>query len=178
MGEVLFRASKVGALMVGGNTMTDKQSERLLYLVTRKKEAAKEMADPLTAKMEKELLQLQEKRDEPFELGETAKKAVEGIWLRNTFGYDEPVVTPQLMKGHLVEQDSINLLSKVVPSNSFRIKNKETFKNEFFSGHPDIVLQDEDYAEDIKSSWSLRTFFETRTVTKLYYGQAQVNLGS
>jgi hypothetical protein len=54
------------------------------------------------------------------------------------------------------------------------VKNKEHFVNAFFKGTPDVVLRDEDTVEDIKSSWNLKTFFQTREIPELYYAQGQV----
>ena len=227
---VVFRASQIGALMIGGNGATAKQIAYLDRLQQRKDEflAAKSayesrmekydriiskmkvergmmllmddgeekevrlirnegrqksleksrkgekiQARPLTEKMETDLAELIEKRDAPFELGETAKRYVEKVWLRDKYGYDEPVVTREMLKGLLCEQDSINLVSKVIPEKEFRRKNTERYQNGWVSGFMDVILKKIGIIEDVKSSWDLRTFFEVMSFPELYYGQAQ-----
>ena len=185
--KILFRASAAGNLMVGGNQITEKQLSRLKYLKDRHSEyvSYKRKVDagagqdipkvrPLTEKMKKEMSDLQIAKDAPFELGETAKTYVESVWLRKEYGYEEPVVTPQMLKGHLVEQDAIGLVSKVWKMQEFRTKNRKRFTNDYFSGCPDVVTKSANVVEDVKSCWTLRTYFEIRKVNPLYYGQGQV----
>lgn len=104
-------------------------------------------------------------------LSETTKTLVEDKWLKDQFGYKEPVMTPQLMKGLLCEQDVFGLVQKVL-GGEFRRKNPITFQNEYIIGTPDVILKNEDYVEDVKSSWSLKTFFNAE-LTPLYNTQAQ-----
>ena len=170
--KIKFRASGVGALMVGGNGITEKQLEKLNQLQERKDAAKLGNAEPLTDNMESTLSDLKAKRDAPFELSQTAKRFIESEWLRIKYGYDEPVVTNEMLKGHLCEQDSIKLISEVHPVKAFRRKNTKRFENDHFKGCPDIVLLD--LIEDVKSSWSLRTFFEVDSYPELYYAQGQV----
>ena len=92
-------------------------------------------------------------------LSETAKTMVESIWLNNKYGYKENVVTDEMMKGLLCEQDSMALVQKVL-GGEFRLKNTERKENDYVIGCADIVLKKEDIIEDIKSSYNLRTFFE------------------
>lgn len=175
---LLIRASEAGKLMIGGNTITESQLRDLEVLQYRKdhegeKDRNEKTIAPLTPKMEEERLFLIAKRDAPFELGATAKSLVRDIWLRREFGYDEPVMTPQLFKGLLCEQDSIGVVSRQLPATEFRVKNMNSFHDEFFTGNPDIVLRGEDTVEDIKTSWTVKTFVEA-AVPEEYYGQGQV----
>lgn len=167
--SVKFRASSAGQLMVGGNAITEKQLARLKELEARKNDAS---AKPLTATMQAELDELVEKRDGEFKFGSTAKNYIRDCWLRNTYGYDEPVVTNEILKGLLCEEAAIDVLSRQVIG-KFRVKNEDTFEDDHFTGTPDIILDDE-WVEDIKCSWSLRTFFETEKPDPLYYAQGQV----
>lgn len=106
-------------------------------------------------------------------LGETAKTFIESIWLFNNYGYKEDVVTDEMMKGHLCEQDSMALAQEVL-GGEFRTKNTERFTNEYSSGHPDIILKKEDFLEDLKTSYNLRTFFEAKYKQgSLYWWQGQ-----
>lgn len=92
-------------------------------------------------------------------LGETAKTLITEIWLNNEYGYKEDVVTDEMMKGLICEQDSMALVQDVL-GGEFRLKNTTYFKNEFIHGTPDIILSKEDYCEDIKTSYNLRTFVD------------------
>lgn len=87
-----------------------------------------------------------------------AKTYVRECWLRDTYGYSEPLVTPEILKGLLCEQDSIGLIQRIIPVNEFRIKNKQRFENDYFSGLPDIVLNSVGIVEDAKTCWTLKTF--------------------
>lgn len=102
-------------------------------------------------------------------ISETAKTLIDSIWLKEKYGYDEPVVTDEMLKGLMCEQDSINLVQSVL-GGKFRIKNHIQFENEFLKGTPDIIL--DDVVEDIKTSWSLKTFFQA-DLKKSYYWQGQ-----
>jgi hypothetical protein len=93
---VKFRASSVGNLLVGGNAITDKQLARLEELQSRRDNPD---AKPLTANMQQELEELIAKRDAEFEFGATAMSYIRDCWMRNTFGYDEPLVSNEILKG-------------------------------------------------------------------------------
>lgn len=106
-------------------------------------------------------------------LGETAKTMIREIWLNDNFGYKENVVTDEMMKGLICEQDSMQLVQDVL-GGEFRLKNTSYFKNEFIHGTPDIILTKQDYCEDIKSSYNLRTFFDAEYKEKdAYWWQGQ-----
>lgn len=107
---------------------------------------------------------------EAGELSETAKAFVRDIWLEREYGYRERVTTKEMKKGLLCEQDSMALVQSVL-GGEFRLKCADTYTNDYLIGHPDIVLKKEDYVEDIKTSWSLRTFMDAE-LTKAYYAQA------
>lgn len=171
-----IRASAAGLLMSGGAGITPGQLVELQELQARKEAAAIGNAKALTANMEAKLQELFTKKNAPPSLGETAKSYVEKLWLETMYGYKEPIVTDELLKGNLVEQDGIALVSDVIPVNEFRVKNKQFFEDEYFIGTPDIVLKTEPFVEDIKSAWSIKTFFEKRDIDPIYYAQGQVYL--
>lgn len=178
--EVKFRASSVGQLLVGGNAISEKQLERLKELETRFSDSVKTgddgkpLAKPLTAVMRAELDELIAKRDSEFKFGSTAMSYIRDCWLRDMFDYDEPVVTNEILKGLMCEEEAINLLAAHVPG-SFRFKNSDSFEDSHFTGTPDII-PDDDWVEDLKCSWSLRTFVETQKPDPIYYAQGQVYL--
>lgn len=104
-------------------------------------------------------------------LSETAKSLVKKVWLYKQFGYTEDVLTDEMLKGILCEQESMGLVQKVLKG-EFRVAFKKNLSNDYITGTPDIVLQKEDYVEDIKSSFNLRTFVDAEP-NKLYETQAQ-----
>jgi len=92
-------------------------------------------------------------------LSETAKTLIRSMWLYNKFGYKEDVMTDEMMKGLLVEQDSMALVQSVL-GGEFRVKNDERKSNDYIIGSCDIPLKKEDVIEDLKSSYNLRTFMD------------------
>jgi len=166
--SVKFRASSVGNLLIGGNEITDRQRQKLKELAERK---ANPDAKPLTAKMELELSDLIAKRDAPYEFGTTALSYIRDCWLRNEYGYDEPIITNEILKGLMCEDEAIGVLTRQVPG-PFRTKNEEDWENEWFTGTPDVVLSDA--VEDVKCSWTLKTFVDVQHPSALYYAQGQV----
>lgn len=103
-------------------------------------------------------------------LSETAKSYLRDIWLQDTYGYKEPS-TPsvEMLKGLMCEADSMSLVQDVL-GGTFRVKNLETFKQGSLAGTPDCILPD--CVEDIKTSWSLRTFYEADGTNSAYFWQA------
>jgi len=103
-------------------------------------------------------------------LSETAKTYLRDLWLQDTYGYKEPS-TPsvEMLKGLMCEADSMSLVQDVL-GGSFRVKNLETFKADALAGTPDCILPD--CVEDIKTSWSLRTFYEADGTNSAYYWQS------
>ena len=165
---IKFRASSVGNLLVGGNAITDKQRGRLEELLARQNDPN---AKPLTAKMQQEFDELIAKRDAEFEFGATALSYIRDCWLRNEYGYDEPVLTNEILKGLLCEEEAIGVVTRQVPG-PFRVKNELCWENNWFTGTPDVVL--DDAVEDVKCSWTLKTFVDVQQPSPLYYAQGQV----
>lgn len=104
-------------------------------------------------------------------LSKTAESFIKNMWLEREFGYREEVMTDEILKGHLCEDDSMGLVKEVL-GGEFRIKNRNFFKNEFVCGTPDIILKKEDVVEDVKTSFNLRTFSESE-LAKNYWWQGQ-----
>lgn len=165
---IKFHAHSVGNLLVGGNAMTDRQRQQLKELLSRKNDPN---AKPLTPKMELDLADLIAKRDAGFEFGATALSYIRDCWLRNEFGYDEPIMTNELLKGLICEDEALGVLSRQVDG-PFRIKNEECYENDWFVGTPDVVL--DDAVEDVKCSWTLKTFADVQHPSAIYYAQGQV----
>lgn len=176
--KVLFRASGVGALMIGGNGWTDADQEKLNELEARKagKAISEKTGKPLsfTTAMAQQHAALIEKKKAPFQLSETAKRFVEQVWLMRKYGFRKEVITKEMLKGQLCEQDSMALVSKVRKIKAFRSKNKQRFSNAYFDGCPDVVLNDFSLIEDIKTSWDIETYLKAQTPPELYKAQGQV----
>jgi hypothetical protein len=99
-------------------------------------------------------------------VGETCKAELLEIWIEATYDRCRDFTNKYTEKGTLVEEDSITLYSK--QKKKFYKKNIETFENKWFIGTPDIITPTE--VIDIKSSWSLFTFYDNiqKTITGLY----------
>lgn len=167
--SVKFRASSVGNLMVGGNAITEKQLSRLEELLVRRDDGKK----PLTDKMQEELDDLLRKKYGEFEFGLTAKSYIQDCWLFDNFGYEEPVVTNEMLKGMMCEDEAIDIVCRQIDG-GFRVKNNDQFEDDHFTGTPDIIT--EPIVEDLKCSWTLRTFVEASDGNPLYYAQGQAYL--
>lgn len=97
---------------------------------------------------------------EAGELSVTCQKELIKIYNREKYGRKKDIVTKQMDKGILCEQDAIDLFNRVEGKMYF--KNQEELENEWFRGHPDIFtgdnIQNADDVSDIKCSWELDTF--------------------
>jgi hypothetical protein len=102
-------------------------------------------------------------------LSETAKKFVEDKWLFDTFGFAESIKNQYMDKGNECEQDSMDLVTKVIEG-GFRSRYNTKLQNDYVIGTPDIVLND--CVEDIKTSWNIKTFYNAE-LSNIYYAQAQ-----
>lgn len=89
-------------------------------------------------------------------VGETCKAALMDIWIEATYGRTRDFENKYTSKGTVVEEAAITLYSG--QKGKFYKKNIETFEDDYFIGTPDIVTPTE--LKDIKSSWSLFTFYD------------------
>ena len=92
------------------------------------------------------------------ELSVGAKTVITKMAKEAIYGYDEIVTSKYMDKGIQVEDESIELLNRVLFTNYS--KNKERRENDWITGEPDIVtnIVTHNRIYDIKSSWSLTTF--------------------
>lgn len=175
--EILFRASGAGKLIAGLNEWNEKHEAQLIEFEQRKSGTYVSNAGrkgAYTETMKESHQKLIEQKKEGDKLGKDAKSFIEQMWLSDEYGYRDEIVTKEVLKGQLCEQDSMSLVSKMFPVGEFRKKNKLHFENEYFKGTPDIILSSLNIIEDVKTSWDISTFFKTRTYSPLYYGQGQV----
>lgn len=112
-----------------------------------------------------------EAREKGRELSKTTETFIRQMWLEREFKYREEFMTEEIMKGLLCEDDSLGLLQSVI-GGEFRMKNSDFFKNDYVCGTPDVILKREDYVEDVKTSYNLRTFMEA-DLSKNYWWQGQ-----
>jgi hypothetical protein len=158
-----IRASASGTIMTKGEELTAKQASDLLELIKKKNEKG------LTVAQQATFDKLQHKKENP-DLADTVKAYLEERFIALRYGRSKDMVNRYVTKGLNVEEDSLTLYSRF--KNKFFIKNVESFSNEFLTGTPDIIEDDE--IIDIKSSWDLWTFTKSkRNINRLYYWQLQ-----
>jgi hypothetical protein len=99
------------------------------------------------------------------ELGETCKKYLHECYISKVYKRSNEIYSKFMEKGTLVEETSISLLSEVDKKLYIKYKGAP-IKNDFICGTPDIL-----HGIDIKSSWSIHTFFNAE-LTKANEWQA------
>lgn len=109
-------------------------------------------------------------------LSETAKTFLSQWYIEEKYGRRKEFDNKFLQKGRQVEEESISLLNEFFLKNGREIflkKNMKTFENDFSTGTPDLIFQEEIY--EIKSSWDLFTFpiLDTECPDKTYFYQVQ-----
>lgn len=110
-------------------------------------------------------------------LSETCKSALLDIYLREKYSRTNDISNKYIEKGLAVENDAIDLWRR--ERNAIVFKNEINFKNDFVSGTPDLLIKDAAgqciNVPDIKSSWSLHTFANSKQndISKDYYWQGQ-----
>lgn len=166
----IARASKAGVLMSdarGEKPLSPEQVEELRNLQDRKDKEG-HLPKSVAAKLagyERRYGAMQNPS-----LSATAQDYILETWLRNEFGYNEEVVTDEMLKGQVCEQDSMALVSELM--GGFRMKCKKRKTDAWFTGHCDVLHKEA--VEDIKTCWSLKTFVKTTSYPELYYAQGQV----
>jgi hypothetical protein len=154
------RSSALGNIMSAGKSLiTDKQMEEIKRL-QEKANGGK----VLTPKQTQDLAKLIHKRDNP-ELSTTCKSYLIECYVTERYGRQKDVYSKYMEKGLAVEEDALTLYSLV--KNQFFKKNEENLSNEYITGCPDI--REFKHVRDIKSSWDIFTFFNSR-ITKIDSG--------
>ena len=94
------------------------------------------------------------------ELSKTCQKELVKIYNLVKYGRKRDIVTKEMLKGTMVEPESITLFSRV--EKKLFVKNEEKLENEWFTGHPDIFegenIRTANEVHDIKSPWDMQTF--------------------
>lgn len=120
-----------------------------------------------------------EPRSKSQTLSETCKTYLNELFISVKYGRKKDIENEYITKGLLVEEDSLTLYSR--HKKFFYKKNADTIENDFICGTPDIILSEKigdvflpSVIIDIKSSWSIFTFFnEASDLNKTYYWQLQ-----
>lgn len=94
-----------------------------------------------------------------------AETYVKEVWLHNNFNYRQNITSKYMEKGLLMENDSIELLSRV--DDKFYIKNEVSLENKVLTGTCDI---NDSNIIDIKTSWDIKTFMDAK-LTSVYEWQ-------
>lgn len=95
-----------------------------------------------------------EPKDKSEILSVGAKTYLKSIAREMIYGFSQEVDVKFMRKGNACEQDSIDLLNRVMFKRYE--KNSQRIETDLFSGECDILRPD--YIRDIKTSWSLATF--------------------
>lgn len=106
-------------------------------------------------------------------LSKTTKDYLQQWIKEQIYGVRKSIKSKYLDKGNAVEEDAIKYAAKELGW-LFAEKNEELFKDDYFVGTPDVIL--EDRIIDIKSSWDCFTFplYYNGIPNKDYYYQLQV----
>ena len=106
-------------------------------------------------------------------LSKTTKEYLEQWAKEQIYGVRKSIKSKYLDKGNAVEEDAIKYAAQELGW-LFADKNEELFKDEYFVGTPDVIL--EDTIVDIKSSWDCFTFplFGDVVPNNDYFYQLQV----
>lgn len=169
--DALIRCSCIGKIMAEGRgkTLTENQEAEIERLSSLPK---------ITEKQQETLNKLIAKRDAPPELSDTAKTYLKEVYMLHKYGKETVGGSERsryTIKGRSVEDESIAMLSRV--DNSQYSKNEQRFTNEYLTGEPDIIVNDESGLPykiiDIKSSWDGTSLLSNigKPLNLLYYWQ-------
>lgn len=92
------------------------------------------------------------------ELGKTAKTYIVEVWAYLNYGRKKTVTSKYLEKGLSIEDHSIALVGAI--NNKIYQKNTIKFENDYITGEPDIIYNNE-LIIDTKSSWDFLTFIDS-----------------
>jgi len=187
--KTLFRCSSLGYIMTEPRGKTPVQlyneavdeykSETAKYEAMPNKElkSAKSKLEKINLIQER-ISELDSKKND-IVLSETCKTYLIQSYVLSKYQREKEVSTKQMEKGTVVEEDSIDLLSRV--EKTMYRKNESKLTNEFISGTPDLFDTDSENIIgcneiiDIKSSWDLFSFLSNvnEPMNSNYYWQLQ-----
>lgn len=153
--DIYFRSSASGKIMTNGQgtVVTEKQLEMIKDYETRLREGGK-----LTEIQKGTLKDLKAKRDAPFQLSDTAKQAVEDVWLWHEKGFYKDIKSPYLEKGIFGEELALSLLTEI--DGRFYEKNTQRIYKDNRTGEWDnkFTLNGKKIIQDTKACWDTKTF--------------------
>ena len=119
-----------------------------------------------------ELFKVKDKR----ELSKTCKQYLKEWIFKQKYGRRKEIGNKYTRKGNKTEQDGFQLIQDVLFKGRMLTKNKIQYEDDYFTGCPDIDV--EDWIIDNKSSWNLFTFpmGETEVPEKDYDYQGKIYL--
>jgi hypothetical protein len=106
-------------------------------------------------------------------LSETTKVYLKEWLIEQSYGVKKEIQNKYIERG--LSDEDLAIEKAIEDLNlPFVLKNEERFEDDFFTGTPDLIL--DDCVLDIKTSWSCFTFpiFETEIPTKDYFYQLQI----
>lgn len=170
MKEFKIRSSACGILMTGNIGLSAKQTETLQELEARFAGEGK----PLTDKQTVTMVDLQTKRDNPV-IPETVKSYAKSWLKEQLYQRRKQFSNKYTQKGNITEDDSIDFIAEQLFFDTL-VKNEEYFENDFITGTPDILPEDDkELIIDAKNSWDCFTFplFADELPSKDYWWQGQ-----
>lgn len=173
-----FRASSLGKLMSPTKGKTNLQ----IYteLVFKRDDFLKKygaLRDGLKSKenyrikvedLNKQIADLEPYKDD-ITLSDTALTYLNAVFIQEKYGRIKEISNKFTEKGNYAEEDSLSLLTEVEAK--LYTKNKESLKNEWVQGTPDLILPD--LVRDIKTKWDIWGFMNERGENPDYYWQLQ-----
>jgi len=111
--------------------------------------------------------------DTEEKLAETAKTYLKEWVISQLYGVEKQIKSKYIDKGIEMEDQAIDFAVKMLDI-GFALKNEQRFEDDYFTGEPDMILDDR--IIDIKNSWDCFTFplFETEVPNSDYEYQLQV----
>lgn len=159
------RASASGLVMTGRMGLTEKQEQKLEELSIK---------FPKTDKQKADMEELIFKRDN-IDLSETTKTYCREWLTEQIYGYRKEIKNRYLDKGIIMEDDAIDSVISWLDL-PFVMKNKDSFEDDYFTGTPDLIIDELDRVDDTKCSWDCFTFplFDDEIPDIGYYYQLQI----
>lgn len=185
--KTLIRCSAIGMIMTEsrGKTNLEKYNDAVQLLNDEhiKYDAIVNKESKSAANKIEKLKKVQSEVDELFkikdniELSDTCKTYLIQAYVLSKYGRVREIVTKQMVKGTISEEDSIELFS--ILENKYYQKNTDRISNEFICGTPDMFDGETLFTSteiiDIKSCWDLFTYLSNveSPENSNYYWQLQ-----
>lgn len=115
-----------------------------------------------------EVDKLNRKKENKDELPEGCISHLEDLFRSHFWGRRRLVYNKYLEKGIMVEEDALDLLSKI--DGSYYPKNEQQFENKYIQGCPDNIELELDLGKDTKANYDMDTF-DKAELTPLYNWQ-------